>query len=140
MGFFFPSQFTFLQGPARGATSRYSRISGFVLKASEKLFNDALGADFAFGLVFPCWESWGHTGVMPWDGCKRETTKGLPQRAGRTCQALSSARKEPGWVSSWGWVPALCGTWSLLNQLTPQLEILLLEHLGEAVGLCFKRG
>lgn len=49
----------------------------FVLKASEKLFKpDALGA--YFGLVFPCWQSWGHTGVLLWDGCKREPTKVSP--------------------------------------------------------------
>lgn len=37
-------------------------------------------------------------------------------------------------------VAALCGTWSPLDGITAQLQILLLEHLGEAVGLCFKRG
>lgn len=69
-GVFSPQNLHFSKGPARGARSRYPEVSGFVLKASEKLLKpDALGASFASGLVFSCWESWGHTGAMPWGGC-----------------------------------------------------------------------
>lgn len=116
-GVFSPHNLRFSKGPAWGARSRYPKVSGFVLKASEKLLKpDALGASFSSGLVFPA----GRAGATQERCCGVAAAllccchKGLPHQARTTCQALSWARKEP----DWGCVPAHCGTWSLLNRIT----------------------
>lgn len=91
--FFPPHNLHFSKDLHEGREADTPRTVWFVLKASDKLRPDALGACFAFGLVFLCW---GHTGAKGW----QLRSCGLPQQG-------ECARPSPWPARSWGCVPAL---------------------------------
>lgn len=82
---------------------------------------------------------WGLALPLGWCFCAGATQE---PRDG-SCVPVVSPSKEnvPGPLLGQQGAGVVCQpSWSPLNGITPQFQILLLEHLGEAVGFCFKRG
>lgn len=102
MGLFFPSPFTFFKGTCTRGKKQRAQGLRVCAQSLREVEPDALGASFAFGLVFSCWESWAHTGAVGWPHSCAAATKISPTKLEKVPGPLLG-QKELGLCASPPW-------------------------------------